>query len=88
MVSGLGGEGSPLVVLASLAYRTAPASLEPRSAFPAHNLLLLGIGNTLWVFRLVGVWWLAAAGWQLIALVGRDGGGRGPGLVDVPFSGV
>jgi hypothetical protein len=47
------------VVLASLAYRTAPPSLEPRSAFPVHNLFLLGIGNTLWVFRLVGAWWLA-----------------------------
>lgn len=27
--------------------------------FPLHNLFLLGVGNTLWVFRIVGVWWLA-----------------------------
>jgi hypothetical protein len=49
------------VVVASLAYRTAPPSLTPRSAFPVHNLFLLGIRNTLWVFRIVGAWWLAAA---------------------------
>jgi hypothetical protein len=50
-----------MAVLASLAYRTAPPLLEPRSAFPVHNLFLLGIGNTLWVFRLVGAWWLAGS---------------------------
>jgi hypothetical protein len=26
--------------------------------FPAHNFFLLGIRNLLWVFRLIGVWWL------------------------------
>jgi hypothetical protein len=31
-----------------------------RSPFPLHNLFLLGIRNTLWVFRLVGAWWLVA----------------------------
>jgi hypothetical protein len=55
------------VVFASLAYRTAPPAREPRSAFPVHNLFLLGIRNTLWVFRLVGAWWLAAAAWHLAA---------------------
>jgi hypothetical protein len=53
------------VVLVSLAYRSAPPSPNPRSAFPVHNLALLGIRNTLWVFRLVGGWWLVAAVWQL-----------------------
>ncbi len=32
-----------------------------RCPFPLHNLVLLGIGNTLWVFRLVGAWWLVDA---------------------------
>jgi len=32
---------------------------QPRCPFPLHNLFLLGIGNTLWVFRVVGAWWLA-----------------------------
>jgi hypothetical protein len=49
------------VVATSLAYLGAPAAEAPRSAFPVHNLALLGIRNTLWVFRLVGGWWLAAA---------------------------
>jgi len=49
------------VVTASLAYATAPPSDAPRSAFPIHNLFLLGIRHTLWVFRLVGGWWLIAA---------------------------
>jgi len=33
---------------------TAPLSCP----FPLHNLFLLGVRNTLWVFRLVGAWWL------------------------------
>jgi hypothetical protein len=38
------------------------ASYEPaRCPFPLHNLFLLGIANTLWVFRVVGAWWLIDA---------------------------
>ena len=32
-----------------------------RCPFPLHNLALLGVGNTLWVFRLVGAWWVVDA---------------------------
>jgi hypothetical protein len=53
------------VVLVSVAFRTAPPSPSPRSAFPVHNLFLLGVRNTLWVFRFVGAWWLLAATWQV-----------------------
>ena len=49
------------VVLVSLVYRTSPPAAAARSIFPVHNLFLLGIRNTLWVFRLVGAWWLLAA---------------------------
>lgn len=49
------------VVLVSLLYRTSPPVGEVRSIFPVHNLFLLGVGNTLWVFRTVGAWWLLAA---------------------------
>jgi hypothetical protein len=49
------------VVVTSVAYMRAAPAATPRSAFPVHNLVLLGIRNTLWVFRLVGGWWLAAA---------------------------
>ncbi len=49
------------VVLTSLTYRTVSHPDESlRSPFPLHTLFLLGIRNTLWVFRLVGAWWLVA----------------------------
>lgn len=39
----------------------------PRDAvavpFPVHNFYLLGVRNLLWIFRLVGIWWI----WQGIA---------------------
>ena len=31
--------------------------------FPVHNFFLLGVRNLLWVFRLVGIWWI----WQGIS---------------------
>lgn len=44
----------------SIAYLAVRRPSEPLSCpFPLHNLFLLGIRNTLWVFRLVGVLWLA-----------------------------
>jgi hypothetical protein len=30
----------------------------PAVPFPAHNFFLLGVRNLLWIFRLVGVWWI------------------------------
>jgi hypothetical protein len=56
------------VVLVSVLFHTAPPSPDSRSAFPAHNLFLLGVRNTLWVFRIVGAWWLLAAAWQAARL--------------------
>jgi len=43
-----------------------PAPQGLRCSFPLHNLFLLGIGNTLWVFRIVGAWWLADGAWRLL----------------------
>ncbi|MGH7858501.1 MAG: hypothetical protein ACREQY_14345, partial [Candidatus Binatia bacterium] len=34
----------------------------PRAAFPPHNFSLLGIRATLWILRVVGIYWLFAAG--------------------------
>ncbi len=39
----------------------------PRAAFPLHNFTLLGVRNILWIFRLVGIWWIVAAGRALLA---------------------
>ncbi len=54
------------VVGASIGYRavSVPDS-APVSPFPLHNLLLLGIRQTLWVFRIVGAWWLIAGVWWI-----------------------
>jgi hypothetical protein len=29
-----------------------------RAVFPLHNFYLLGVRNILWIFRLVGIWWI------------------------------
>ena len=54
-----------LAALGALAGRPRPL---PRAAFPLHNFSLLGVRNLLWVFRLVGLWWIVDAG---RALAGR-----------------
>ena len=49
------------VVGVSLGWLTVRETSGPLSfPFPLHNLFLLGIRATLWVFRLVGTWWLVA----------------------------
>ena len=42
---------------------------SPRAAFPLHNFSLLGVRTLLWIFRLVGLWWIFDAG---AALAGRS----------------
>src|SRR5436305_3431771 len=37
--------------------------------FPVHNFFLLGVRSLLWIFRLVGIWWIALGGAGLAALV-------------------
>jgi hypothetical protein len=57
------------VVVTSIAYRYSVGETpvaQLRSPFPLHNLFLLGIRNTLWVFRLVGAWWLVAGLLQVL----------------------
>jgi len=47
------------VVSVSLAYPGVRRAGGPLGCpFPIHNLFLLGIRNTLWVFRTVGAWWM------------------------------
>jgi hypothetical protein len=46
------------VNVAALGYLAARPVEPARPPFPAHNFFLLGIRNLLWVFRLVGLWWI------------------------------
>lgn len=58
------------VHLAALGATLGAAAPTPRAAFPLHNFTLLGVRNLLWIFRLVGVWWIvggAAALYRLLA---------------------
>ena len=43
---------------AAFGYRGAPAEPPGKLPFPAHNFFLLGIRNLLWIFRVVGLWWI------------------------------
>jgi len=53
------------VNVAALGYLASPEHPPFEVPFPAHNFFLLGIRNLLWIFRLVGLWWI----WQGIAYV-------------------
>lgn len=59
------------VVGVSVGYRSVSAPAAPlRSPFPLHNLFLLGIRATLWVFRIVGALWLSLTAIALVRGVG------------------
>jgi hypothetical protein len=46
------------VNLAAFGYLAAREQTPLSVPFPVHNFFLLGIRNLLWVFRLIGVWWI------------------------------
>lgn len=48
------------VNLAALGYLFVRGRSPAAVPFPVHNFFLLGVRNLLWVFRLVGIWWI----WQ------------------------
>lgn len=56
------------VVSISFLYGSGKETESPSFPFPVHNLFLLGINNILWVFRLVGIWWIAASLWFLYGI--------------------
>ncbi len=43
-----------------------PDRLPTAVPFPIHNFFLLGVRNLLWIFRLVGLWWI----WQSLRFLG------------------
>jgi len=53
------------VNLAAFGYFASGADSRLEVPFPAHNFFLLGVRNLLWIFRLVGLWWI----WQGLAYV-------------------
>ena len=59
------------VVSVALLYHLAPPKRPDRFPFPVHNLALLGIRATLWVFLAVGLWWLALTGAGLLSAAGQ-----------------
>lgn len=63
------------VSLAAFAYRAMPLP-DPRAPlpvpFPAHNFFLLGVRTLLWIFRLVGLWWIVQ-GWRGLAAIWHPG---------------
>ena len=46
------------VNLAAWGWLAARPARPARVPFPVHNFFLLGVGPLLWVFRLVGLWWI------------------------------
>lgn len=60
-----GGIGLTCLVI-SFAWRALPpVQEEMKFPFPLHNLALLGIRNTLWIFRTVGAVWVAMTLWAV-----------------------
>ncbi|HEY9422651.1 MAG TPA: hypothetical protein VIW92_14640 [Thermoanaerobaculia bacterium] len=53
------------VNVAAFGYFAARERAPLQVPFPAHNFFLLGVRNLLWIFRLVGIWWI----WQGTAAV-------------------
>jgi hypothetical protein len=53
------------VNVAALGYFASREQPPLSVPFPIHNFFLLGVRNLLWVFRLVGLWWI----WQGLAFV-------------------
>jgi hypothetical protein len=53
------------VNVAALGYFASGEQPPLSVPFPVHNFFLLGVRNLLWVFRLVGLWWI----WQGLVFV-------------------
>jgi hypothetical protein len=49
-----------LAAFGYLSMPPVPGRMPTAVPFPIHNFFLLGVRNLLWVFRLVGLWWI----WQ------------------------
>jgi hypothetical protein len=52
---------------AAWGYLATPGRRPLESPFPVHNFYLLGVRTLLWIFRLVGIWWIARGLWFFLA---------------------
>lgn len=50
---------------AAFGYLAVAPRASARVPFPVHNFFLLGVGPLLWIFRLVGIWWVVRGLWAL-----------------------
>ena len=55
------------VNIAAVGYLWVPERPQPLVPFPAHNFTLLGVRSLLWIFRLVGIWWIVIGLYTLTA---------------------
>jgi hypothetical protein len=55
-----------VAALGYLLQREPPEEAAPRVPFPAHNFFLLGVRALLWIFRLVGIWWIVRGAMGLL----------------------
>lgn len=56
------------VNVAAFGYLASKGEGRLEAPFPVHNFFLLGVRNLLWVFRLIGIWWI----WQgLVYVIAR-----------------
>lgn len=53
------------VNVAAFGYLAAREHAPIEVPFPVHNFFLLGVRNLLWIFRLVGLWWI----WQGVSSI-------------------
>lgn len=47
-----------VVNIAAFGYLMFEPSEEVRPVFPPHNFHLIGVRQILWIFRIVGIWWI------------------------------
>jgi hypothetical protein len=59
------GVAVTVLPLGWLAAARGPAAPTARLPFPVHIQALIGTAWVLWLFRLVGLWWLAAGLWHV-----------------------
>ncbi len=57
------------VLATSVLYQRETMSHVEMIPFPIHTFYLLGIRTILWIFRIVGIYWLIYGGWKLVKLI-------------------